>query len=69
MADWLRSWGVTKAAMEATGGYWKPAYFVLEAEGFDCELYNAGQVKAVPGRPKTDLLTEPRGVTAAQRTE
>jgi transposase len=54
LADWLRSWGVTKVGMEATGDYWKPAYFVLEAEGFDCELYNAGQVKALPGRPKTD---------------
>ena len=23
-------------------------------EGFDCELYHAAQVKALPGRPKTD---------------
>ena len=54
LADWLRSWGVTRAGMEATGDYWKPVYFVLEAEGFDCQLYHAGQVKALPGRPKTD---------------
>ncbi len=40
--------------MEATGDYWKSPYFVLEAEGFDCDLYNASQVKALPGRPKTD---------------
>jgi transposase len=53
-ADWLRCWGVTRIGMEATGDYWKPPFFVLEAEGFDCELYNAGQVKALPGRPKTD---------------
>jgi len=56
MADWLRSWQVTKAGMEATGDYWKPVYFLLEREGFDCDLYHAGQVRALPGRPKTDKL-------------
>jgi hypothetical protein len=56
LADWLRCWGVTKAGMEATGDYWKPVYFLLEREGFDCDLYHAGQVKALPGRPKTDKL-------------
>jgi transposase len=40
--------------MEATGDYWKPVFFLLESRGFDCELYNAAQVKALPGRPKTD---------------
>ncbi len=54
LGDWLRSWGVTKVGMEATGDYWKPVFFLLEARGFDCELYNAAQVKALPGRPKTD---------------
>jgi len=53
LADWLRSWGVTKAGMEA-GDCWKPVFFLLESRGFDCELYNAAQVKALPGRPKTD---------------
>jgi hypothetical protein len=33
LADWLRSWGVTKAGMEAAGDYWKPVYFVLESQG------------------------------------
>jgi transposase len=56
LADWLRSWGVTKAGMEATGDYWKPVYFLLEREGLDCALYHAAQVKALPGRPKTDKL-------------
>ena len=37
-----------------TGDYWKPVFFLLESRGFDCELYNAAQVKALPGRPKTD---------------
>src|SRR6266568_227226 len=54
LADWLRAWGVTKAGMEATGDYWKPVYFVLESQGLDCALYHAAQVKALPGRPKTD---------------
>jgi transposase len=56
LADWLRSWGVTKVGMEATGDYWKPVFFLLEREGFDCVLYHAAQVKALPGRPKTDKL-------------
>jgi hypothetical protein len=66
LADWLRAWGVTKVGMEATGDYWKPVYFLLEREGLDCVLYHAAQVKALPGRPKTDLLTELPDVSAAQ---
>jgi transposase len=54
LSDWLRCWGVTKTGMEATGDYWKPVFFLLESRGLDCELYNAAQVKALPGRPKTD---------------
>jgi transposase len=56
LADWLRCWQVTKVGMEATGDYWKPVYFLLEQQGFDCVLYHAAQVKALPGRPKTDKL-------------
>ena len=56
IADWLRCWQVQPAGMEATGGYWKPVYFLLEREGLDCLLYQASQVKALPGRPKTDRL-------------
>jgi transposase len=56
LADWLRCWQVTRIGMEATSDYWKPVYFLLEREGFDCHLYHAGQVKALPGRPKTDKL-------------
>jgi transposase len=54
LADWLRAWGVTKVGMEATSDYWKPVYFVLESRDFDCHLYHAAAVKALPGRPKTD---------------
>jgi len=56
LADWLRCWGVTRAGMEATSDYWKPVYFLLERAGLDCLLYHASQVKALPGRPKTDKL-------------
>ena len=59
--------GRDQASMEATGNYWKPVYFLLEREGFDCQLYHAAQVKALPGRPKTDLLTELPGVPAGYR--
>ena len=56
LADWLRCWQVERAGMEATSDYWKPVYFLLEREGLDCVLYQASQVKALPGRPKTDKL-------------
>jgi transposase len=56
MADWFRCWGVTRVVMESTGDYWKGAYFLLEAEGFECWLVNARDVKNVPGRAKTDKL-------------
>jgi transposase len=42
--------------MEATSDYWKPVFYLLEAEGFTCWLLNARHVKNVPGRPKTDKL-------------
>jgi transposase len=67
VAGWLRSHGVEKAGMEATSDYWKPVYFLLEREGLDCILYQASQVKALPGRPKTDLLTELPGAPAGHR--
>jgi transposase len=54
LGDWLACWGVTRVGMEATSDYWKPVFFLLESRGFDCQLYNAAQVKALPGRPKTD---------------
>ena len=56
LADWLRTWQVERTGMESTSDYWKPVLFLLEREGFDCLLYQASQVKALPGRPKTDKL-------------
>ena len=34
MADWLAAEGVTEVAMEATGSYWKPVWYVLEDRAF-----------------------------------
>jgi transposase len=53
-ADWLRSWQVPAVVMEATGDYWKGPFYRLEAEGFECVLADARQVKHLPGRPKHD---------------
>jgi transposase len=54
LADWLRSWQVPAVVMEATGDYWKGPFYRLEAEGFNCVLADARQVKHLPGRPKHD---------------
>lgn len=54
LADWLRVEQVEVVAMEATSDYWKPVYYLLEAEGFTCWLVNAKHIKNLPGRPKTD---------------
>lgn len=56
LADWLRCQQVDLVAMEATSDYWKPVFYLLEAQGLRCWLLNAKHVKNVPGRPKTDKL-------------
>ncbi len=61
LRDWLEANGVTHVAMESTGIYWKPIFYVLEGafiyvlEGaFSCLLANAAHIAQVPGR-KTDV--------------
>ena len=54
LADWLRCWQVPAVVMEATGDYGKGPFYRLEAEGFECVLADAKQVKNLPGRPKRD---------------
>ncbi|WP_246170452.1 IS110 family transposase [Pseudonocardia hierapolitana] len=56
MADHLRCLGVTRVVMEATSDYWKPVFYLLEAQGFETWLVNARDVRHLPGRPKTDKL-------------
>jgi transposase len=53
MADWMAAQGVTHAAMESTGVYWKPIYNILESR-FTVLLVNARHLKQVPGR-KSDV--------------
>jgi transposase len=53
LADWLAQRGVTHAAMESTGVFWKPVFNLLEGQ-VDVILVNAQHVKQVPGR-KTDV--------------
>lgn len=55
LRDWLLDNGVTVIGMEATGAYWKPLFYLLEAtDGITPWLLNAQHMKAVPGR-KTDV--------------
>lgn len=49
----LEEAAVTVVAMEATGDYWKPFFFLLD-ETLNVELVNAKQAKNIPGR-KTDV--------------
>jgi len=53
LRDWLHAHGVTHVALESTGVYWKPIYYVLE-DTFQLLLINMLELKHVPGR-KTDV--------------
>jgi transposase len=53
LRDWIQAHGVTHVAMESTGVYWKPIFYVLE-DTATCVLANAAQIAQVPGR-KTDV--------------
>src|ERR1700719_1939956 len=53
LREWLQAYGVTHVALESTGVYWKPVYYVLE-DGFTLLLINMQELKRVPGR-KTDV--------------
>jgi transposase len=52
MVGWLQNHGITHIAMESTGVYWKPVYYILE-DFFKIILVNARHIKNVPGH-KTD---------------
>ena len=56
LADRLACLGVTRVVMEATSGYWRSAFYVLEAHGFETWLVNARDVRHLPGWPKTGKL-------------
>ncbi|HET9256707.1 MAG TPA: transposase, partial [Pseudonocardiaceae bacterium] len=56
LRDWLVAEKVTLVVLEATGDYWRGAFYLLE-DCLNVILVNARHVKGLPGR-KTDLLTE-----------
>jgi len=53
LRDWLEGHRVTHDAMESTGVYWKPVFYVLE-EAMTCVLVNPVHMRQVPGW-KTDM--------------
>src|SRR5262245_23765086 len=53
LREWLQAYGVTHVALESTGVYWKPVYYILE-DAFTLLLINMQELKRVPGR-KTDV--------------
>ena len=55
MAEWLRSCGITTAAMESTGVYWIPVYDVLEKHGIKRKRLSNSSVQAL------DLMVEWKG--------
>jgi transposase len=56
LAGYLAGEGIEKVTLEATSDYWRIWFYLLEAAGLDVQLVNARDVKAAPGRPKTDKL-------------
>ena len=52
LAARLHAAGVTLVAMEATSDYWKPAFYLLEAEGFTCWLLTPGTSRTSPVAPR-----------------
>jgi hypothetical protein len=53
LREWRQAYGVTQVALESTGVYWKPIYYVLE-DTFTLLLINMQALTHVPGR-KTDV--------------
>ena len=54
--------GIEVVTLESTSDYWRIWFFVLEMCGLAVQLVNAAQAKNLPGRPKTDPLTDHLGV-------
>jgi len=52
LREWLQAYGVTYVALESTGVYWKPVYYMLE-EGFTLLLINMQDLSACRGARPT----------------
>ena len=57
MTDWLLGHGVTAAALENTGVYWKAAFEALEDAGFRADLYHAEHVRQIRGSERRTAAT------------
>jgi hypothetical protein len=62
LAAELKALGVQMVSMEATSDYWRIWFAVLEDAGLAVQLVNSSQARNLPGRPKTDPLTDHLGV-------
>jgi transposase len=58
LGDHLRGLQAQVVTLESASDYWRIWYVILEAAGLKVQLASARTVKNVPGRAKTDLLTE-----------
>jgi transposase len=56
LAGYLEAERIEKVTLEATSDYWRIWFYLLESAGLEVQLVNARDVKAAPGRPKTDKL-------------
>jgi transposase len=56
LRDWLVAEQVTRAAMEATGVYWKPVFYLLEDVIGECWLLNPQHVKQRRRGRKSDTI-------------
>jgi transposase len=50
--------GIEMVTLEPASDYWRIWFLVLEACGLAVQLASSSQAKNLPGRPKTDLLTD-----------
>src|SRR5215475_1300898 len=67
LRDWLEGHGVTHVAMESTGVYWKPVFYVLE-DSFTCLLLRAGRRRDIGNQGGADALTGGRRLGAGDET-
>lgn len=58
--DYLRCQGIQRLVLESTSDYWRSWYYLAEAAGLEVWLVNAKDTKHLPGRTKSDPLTELR---------
>lgn len=56
LADHLVAEKIEKVTLESTSDYWRIWFYLFEAAGLDVQLVRASDLRAAPGRPKTDKL-------------